>query len=264
MRVLYSSTVNVRRSLAAVTAAGGDGDGDRRWIARRSLINADGGDLPLGDCKEEESHLSATDMHTRNEERGEGGNADTSQMGREKEGREHEPRRKGGRKTRTVIVLRVCDRLAARPRASGALVRRARPVAADGDIEDEALGQKVAHDVALRVREERRRRPPRGRVGPLVLDVLGDRMAVEEPDRDGVVLERVREHAAGLHVEEVPERVVAVLHERAPRVVAVRGLALCAEHAPERLRGLVEEAAGAAVEGDLVLLVQVDALWMSG
>ena len=63
MRVLYTSTVNVRRSLAAVTAAGGDGDGDgnRRWIARRSLINADGGDLPLGDCKEEESHLSATD-----------------------------------------------------------------------------------------------------------------------------------------------------------------------------------------------------------
>lgn len=161
----------------------------------------------------------------------------------------------------TIEVLRVRDRLLARPWASRVTVRRPSPVAANGDIEDELLGQEVAEDVALRVREERGGRAPAGRVGLLVLDVLRDIAAVEEPDGDALALERVGEDAAGLHVEEVAEGVVALLLVRTPGIVAVRGLALCAGYARDGLCGAVEQAAWPAVEGDLILDILVDALW---
>lgn len=161
----------------------------------------------------------------------------------------------------TIEVPRVRDRLLARPWASRVTVRRPSPVAANGDIEDELLGQEVAEDVALRVREERGGRAPAGRVGLLVLDVLRDIAAVEEPDGDALALERVGEDAAGLHVEEVAEGVVTLLLVRTPGIVAVRGLALCAGYARDGLCGAVEQAAWPAVEGDLILDILVDALW---
>ena len=161
---------------------------------------------------------------------------------------------------RTLEVARVRHSVVARRRASRLGVRRARPVTAHGDVEDEVLRQEVAHDVALRVREVRVGRAPARGVRLLARDVGGDRVAREEPDRDAVRLERVREDAAGLHVEAVPEGRVLRLLVRAPGVVAVRGRAGRAEHVRERVHGLVERAPRAGVQRDLVLRVGVHAL----
>lgn len=160
----------------------------------------------------------------------------------------------------TIEVARVRDGLLARPRAARGLIRRARPVPTDRDIKNETLRQKVAHDVALCVRERRGGRAPRTRVGLLRGDVRRDRVAVEEPHVDAVLLERVRVHPARLHVEEVPEGVVALERVRAARVVPVRRLALRPEQVRERFGRLVDHAPRAAVQRHLVLHRVVDVL----
>lgn len=165
---------------------------------------------------------------------------------------------------RTIEVRLVRDRRLAGAGASGALVRGARPVAAEGDVEDEALREEVGRDVALRVREERSRGAPGRRVGLLGGNVRGDLIAVKEPDGNRVGLERVRVHATSLHVEEVAEGAVSLLLPCAPGVVPVRGLARSTKEVRQGFGRLVENAAGAAVEGDLVLRVGVHTLCEGG
>lgn len=118
----------------------------------------------------------------------------------------------------------------------------------------------LAEIAGVVAREDGRRRAPGRRVRVSARDVLRDRTAREEPDRDTRRVPQMRVHTASLEVEAVSERVVAALAEgtarvvtcgaRAGRTVQVRGRDLRVAHGAGRT----------SVDRDLVSGVQVHAL----
>ena len=118
----------------------------------------------------------------------------------------------------------------------------------------------VGGHVAARAGEDRSGRAPRGRVGVLARDVLGDLVAREEPDRDAVRVPEVGEDASAGLVEARAIRARVLLRVRAARVRASRARALGTHNVRGRVRGVVQRATRAGVEGDLVVGVEVHAL----
>jgi len=90
-----------------------------------------------------------------------------------------------------VVVGSICDGISAGARVPGVAISRAGPVATDGNIEGEGVITEGVGDITTLVGPISDRNSPVLRVRVSVLDILGDLVTLEPPERD---LSLVPEH----------------------------------------------------------------------
>ena len=167
-----------------------------------------------------------------------------------------------GRSVLTLEVVGVRNEVRARPWATAAAERRAGPVTAKCRVEDNLVVSKVLAEIAAVVaREDRGRRTPGCGIGVAVREILRDLGAREEPDRDTRRVPEMREHAARVGIKSVTERIVAGLAICAACVGARGTRAGSTDNVRGRRFSAGQRAGGTSVERNLILGVEVHALY---